>query len=151
MADNLFLPNIIRMCTEEERRKLIATMDRFIKDGKWTGAKGSQNRAVICMRTKRGNEEADAGMRKKRKPKDQRRLVHPQITFQVPQIVLIKAGYYPMEDEEASHLCHNTECILLEHLVWERGDYNRRRKFCVRAKKCICRLTPPCMLNVHNE
>lgn len=140
----------MRMCTEEERQTLISRIDRFIVDGKWTGAK-HKNRGVITMRTKRARSEADNGLRKKHVRTGQEREDYPNITCPVSHLVLIKAGKYPVEDDEASHLCHNSSCIELDHLIWERGDFNRRRRFCVRAKKCVCQLTPPCLMHAHSN
>lgn len=144
-----FRPNIMRMCNDKERAKLIATATRFVEDGKWIGARGPQKRAVISMRTEKGNAEAEAGKRKKRKPTDSQRLVNPQITFQATHVLLIKDGRFPVDDDEASHLCHHSDCIDISHIIWERGDYNRRRKHCSREGKCICRLHPPCMFDKH--
>lgn len=137
-----FLPSIVTMTNEKEREHLMRIVAKHTHNGIWTGAK-INNRPVLGMATERGNYEAAQGIRKK--PKNGK----PILTFYASQVVLLRNGQWPQEDDEASHLCHKNDCVNPDHLIWERGDYNRRRLKCIWHKHCVCRLTPPCMFNVH--
>lgn len=141
----LFVPNVVRLTTQEERGALIQKVaDRF-KNGTWCGAH-INGRPALCMRTAQGDAETRAGMRKR-----QGNGAMPGITFYASHVVLLASGQYPGEDDEASHLCHNPGCLLPWHLVWERGDFNRRRKYCARMGRCVCKLLPPCLLHAHDK
>ena len=145
-----FLPNIMRMCDDEERAKLILSVNKRMVGKKWIGAKDAQGYAVTNMTTKRGRAEADAGKRAmKRIQPGETKAHYPTIGFKVAHILLIADHRFPQPDDEGSHLCHHTECCDVDHLVWERGDFNRRRKHCQREGECVCGLVPKCMLGVH--
>lgn len=120
------------LCDNAERRKLARKTKRFIKDGKWVGA--MLHRGAYKMQTK---EARRRGMTRNRG------------TFLVAHIVLVANGLLPREDDQASHLCHTASCILVEHLVWERGDYNTRRVRCAKYGECCCRLSPRCIFGAH--
>ena len=120
------------MCDNAERRQLIKLANTFIdKDGKWTGGRAGNcgDRPVYKMHTKRAKQ-----------------LGKRRASFSVAHIKLIEDGRYPDEDDQASHLCHDAGCIDPRHLVWERGDYNQRRKRCAKLGKCCCRLINKCIL-----
>ena len=54
----------------------------------------------------------------------------------------IPAGY------EISHLCHNKNCIQIEHLQLEPKSVNMSRKMCVSGRQCIGHgQYPPCLLH----
>jgi len=45
-----------------------------------------------------------------------------------------------------SHLCHNSLCINVDHLILETPFVNGNRKLCAREKKCIGHAqSPPCI------
>lgn len=145
-----FLPNIIRMCDDEERRKLVTRVKKKIVKGKWTGGKDKRGYGLVTMRTKKGDEEARAGKRAMKKIYAKNPVPSlPDVTFKVHQIVLMAEGRLPSVGDECSHLCNQPSCIDPSHLVWERGDHNRRRKICNREGECVCLLTPQCMLSAH--
>ncbi len=122
------------LCDSAERAKLVRKARKFVRDDKWVGATGAFKRGVYKMQTK---EARRRGMTKNRG------------SFAVTHIILVGDGRLPKEDEQASHLCHHAPCILPQHLVWERGDYNCRRMRCAKYKECCCRLSPPCIFGAH--
>lgn len=53
-------------------------------------------------------------------------------------VVLCTNGFFPPNtDHECSHLCHNSRCICLEHLVWEPKAVNNSRARCVAVGHCL--------------
>ncbi len=51
--------------------------------------------------------------------------------FPLTHVVLATEGKFASAtDDEASHLCDNTWCIRVGHLVWESRELNARRKGC---------------------
>ena len=51
---------------------------------------------------------------------------------------------------QASHLCGNKACINVDHLIWERYDYNVSREMCHVHKEPKCEHSPPCITS-HNQ
>jgi hypothetical protein len=68
----------------------------------------------------------------------------------------------PEADEEASHLCNNTKCMVFEHVVWEPKLNNQQRKNCPIWTDCsheehcmkkvwVCSHEPPCIKRVPGQ
>lgn len=53
-----------------------------------------------------------------------------------------------MEEDELdiSHLCHTNGCINTDHMVFEAGDRNNRRRTCKQRNVCCCGYSPACIL-----
>ena len=136
MEGDKFLPNIMLLCDETERNNLVKHSKKFIKDNRWIGGLSGncKNRPTLKYPTREAKR---------------RKLGKNRSSFLVSHIILIEHGQYPEEDDTASHLCHNACCIDINHLIWERGDFNQRRKRCQKLKKCICRLEKKCIINAH--
>ena len=135
--DDLFLPAIMTLCNDAERKKLVSKMKKRYKNGKWTGSvlvKTNNTRGVFVMRT----EEATA-----------RGFQRGVATFFAAHIMLISHGKYPQEDEQASHLCHEPSCLNIDHLIWADAGKNLRRIRCRKFHECCCRLEPQCLFNAH--
>lgn len=146
-----FLPVLMTAYTHEERQALITRCKKWIgADGQWLGA-WSGDRAKINMVTQQSRADAHTGRRKMQKYTTGKHNKNPTVQVCVTQVVLVAAGFYPQEDDEASHLCHDPRCILLEHLLWERGDFNRRRKTCAKLGECVCRQERKCLLDAHKK
>lgn len=137
--EELFLPVIMTHCTHEERQAAIKASKKFVENGVWIGGKGgrvSGKGARPCFKF-----PTAAAKRKN--------VGRGRLSLSVSHLVLIEEGKYPQEDEQASHLCHDPSCIDPNHLVWERGDFNLRRKRCFARKKCICRQPKKCIFDAH--
>ena len=57
---------------------------------------------------------------------------------------------------DVSHICHNTLCVNISHLVLEPHSVNLSRKICVNSHKCCHNHTPACLIgmllvNIHNK
>ena len=52
-----------------------------------------------------------------------------------------------LPDSDVSHLCHNTKCINVEHLVLERHGFNNSRQTCISCGRCLGHV-PPCRINL---
>ena len=51
---------------------------------------------------------------------------------------------------DASHLCHNKTCIVLEHISMEPRKINSQRRRCVMEGQCLGHgVYPECMLHLH--
>lgn len=107
----------------------------------------ANGRPAVALRTLDAHDSAKRGKRKMHRMGSKE--YPPVACFPVAHVVLISVGRFPQEDEEASHLCHSPTCINPAHLVWERGDFNRRRRHCVREGECVCGLLPRCLLKAH--
>lgn len=151
VSEMKFIPVIMTEFTDKERAKLIKRHKKYINSkGEWIGS-FSGGRPKINMVTKKSKEDGASGKRKMQVYSTTGVMNKaPQVQVCVSQVVLIAAGFFPEEDEEASHLCHNGACIRLEHLVWERGDYNRRRKICAKLGECVCRQERKCIFGAHD-
>lgn len=143
-----FLPVIMTDYNDEERKALWQTAQKYIKNGKWTGAK-SGNRPKIGMVTESSRLSAAAGVRKYQKNNSGAICKTPQVQVCVSQLVLVSHGFFPSEDDEASHICHEPTCVDVDHLVWERGDFNRRRKKCFKLRRCVCEQARKCLFDQH--
>lgn len=51
---------------------------------------------------------------------------------------------------DVSHLCHNTKCINVAHLVLEPHGFNNSRQTCVSKGECIGHIAPfpPCLVHL---
>lgn len=47
---------------------------------------------------------------------------------------------------EVSHLCHQKHCFNPQHLVVERSRDNCSRNICNIRRRCVCGLSPPCIV-----
>ena len=128
MEGELFLPAIMTHFNAAERRKLYTKVKQHIVNGKYTG------RYVPGRPTVR--------MVSRHKHHGERR-----VAIHVAHVVLVMHGKLPKEDEHASHLCHNSACVRIEHLVWESAGHNMRRMRCQARGACVCKLTPACLIN----
>ena len=144
--DHLFLPNIMTKYTPDERQLLIERVKQKIVNNKWTGKQ--KTRPTIQLTTTKTREQFAFGTRKQstRIIKGVTYTQQPQSGVPVAHIVLLMNGFYPTEDDQASHLCHNAFCVKADHLLWERADKNMRRLRCQRQKVCNCRLQPACLM-----
>jgi hypothetical protein len=152
--EHMFLPAIMTDCDPSERDHLVKHHKMYVRDGKWIGAFNNNKRAVMSLTTKKSKADGKQGKKKeiaRNTKKGSFKKQAPTVTVYVAQVVLLADDRFPREDEEASHLCHYASCIRAEHLIWERGDFNRRRKRCHRAGECVCRLEPPCMIGAHTK
>ena len=57
-----------------------------------------------------------------------------------------QSAYLPAVD--VSHLCHNTSCINVTHLVLEPHGFNNSRQTCVSKGECVGHIAPlpPCLV-----
>ena len=147
-------PLIMRIATPAEREKLYQSCLKKIRDGVWTGGSyGSvgHKRPTVGCATLRAREQQDAGLRPRHVRSNRKTSIQmPTINFPVTHCVLVGNGFYPKEGEVGSHLCHLSECVQLEHLVWESSDRNNRREnLCNKKKECRCGLEPACDFTLH--
>jgi hypothetical protein len=127
MQEGEFLPAIITQFSDEERTKMYTQLRKHIVNGKFVG-RYVQGRPTMRMTTRN-------------KTKGDRR-----VAVHAAHVVLLMNGYMPKDDEHASHLCHNSACIFVDHLVWESAGHNMRRSRCKQAGVCVCKLAPACLL-----
>lgn len=157
------LPTILRMAEPAERQQVIKKVKSLIIDGEWVGVKthrrkdGGGGRPFVCIATRRSKQHQSQGIRKNKLSLDKRTgryvLPSPTVTFVVAHALLVDAGFYPTETRNiASHLCHKSDCVNTDHLIWESSsDNNRRERKCRRIGSCSCGLHPPCLINVHTK
>lgn len=72
------------------------------------------------------------------------------VMYTCSHVRMIAAGNKPpLVGVQASHLCHNTKCLKVAHLVWEYRFQNLKRNRCIGKKFCECGLMPSCMPTEH--
>jgi hypothetical protein len=78
------------------------------------------------------------------------RLDNHQIHIPISHIILVYNDQIPDDRSyQASHLCHDKDCTLIEHLVWETKAENLSRLICQKAKQCKCDNVVKCKLGEH--
>jgi hypothetical protein len=72
------------------------------------------------------------------------------VMYTCSHVRMIAAGNKPpLVGVQASHLCHNTKCLKVSHLVWEYRYQNLKRNRCINLQACTCGQVPACMPTVH--
>jgi hypothetical protein len=142
---HLFLPLIMTKFDGRERRELFLKVAKKIKKNNWK----RHTRPMINATTRQSIIDGWTQKRKRSTKviKGIKYSQNPQVGVPVAQCVLLMDNRYPKEDDQASHLCHNRNCIKKEHLVWEDANANQRRLRCQREKVCVCRLEVKCLIN----
>jgi hypothetical protein len=150
------LPPIMTMCTPAERKQVVASLRGKSREGHWIGGRaGTGKRPKVSAVTQRSKDEEKAGFRKPQNKKPTKsgkvREGSARVTIYVTHAVLIGAGAYPTERRNfASHICHDNDCIVRDHLQWETaGDNLRRDRLCRPRRECRCGLQPPCNFMLH--
>ena len=103
---------------------MIDRVHRKIVAGKWQGAYLSPKikRGIVRIRTEGGD-----------------------VTVLAYHAVLLRHGCYPQGDKRVcSHICHNPQCVDIEHLRWSDANENSKREQCRNNNICDCELSPPC-------
>jgi len=118
---------------------IISTCD---SNGVWTAAiSGSRGSYPNILR--RGAEHARAEVASGERKTN-------AVMYTCSHIVLVANGRVPRAiGLQASHLCHETKCLNIDHLVWEYRYDNLRRNRCIGESACICGLQPPCVPTAH--
>lgn len=71
--------------------------------------------------------------------RNQNTLFKPSTTFMQGAVVLAYHGEFAADAKmHCSHLCHNPACIRVDHLTWESGPSNEKRKNCAGFVACDC-------------
>lgn len=125
--------------TAQELADFIYDIRRKCDDsGLWTASISGERGAYPNM-LRRGAEHAVAELSRGERKNN-------AVMYTCSHIVLIASGHLPRAvGLQASHLCHNTKCLKLEHLVWEYRYDNLRRNRCIGRLRCTCALQPPCV------
>lgn len=63
---------------------------------------------------------------------------------------MIRHLNFHLPNFDVSHLCHNTKCINVDHLVLEPHGFNNSRKTCISCGHCLGHPDPlqPCMVHL---
>ena len=120
------------------RKDIINTCDKkAIWKGKISGDRGAYPN--VLRRTAFGAADVARGLRKSN-----------AVMFTCSHVVLIANGQHPTSyGMHASHLCHETRCLNIDHIRWELRYINEERNRCIGLHACICGQLPPCMPNAH--
>jgi len=106
--------------------------------GKISGSRGAYPN--VLRRCKIGNIDFANGKRKSN-----------AVMFTCSHVILVANGMLPYNyGVHASHLCHNTRCLKIEHLRWELRYINEKRNRCIGQTECLCGQSPPCIPNAHS-
>ena len=146
---------ILSMCEPDERETLFRrALAKINPDGEWTGGMtGSTGlRPAMNMSTRRAKKEREDGLRPTKVRSGRKKsIMQPLVGIPTTHILLVGYGFYPRKCDEASHLCHKSTCVDIDHLFWESTTKNRlREKMCRRRGVCVCGLEPVCIF-VHKE
>lgn len=147
-------PLILRIATPAEREKMYQSCLKKIVNGKWVGGmygSAGHKRPTVGCATLRAREQQDTGLRPKHVRSNRKTSIQmPTINFPATHVLLVANGFYPREGEVGSHLCHQSTCVQIDHVIWESSDRNNRREnLCNKKKECRCGLQPPCDFTLH--
>lgn len=158
------LPTVMTMFEPDERADAYRRMQKYVgKNGLWTGTvgktrkDGSGGRPRFSYVTRSSLKEQAEGKRSLRttaKKTSSGRVIdyvqHSRVSAVPSHLVLVNDRRYPTERRNhASHLCHNSLCVLPDHLEWSSANDNQRREMCHERGKCVCGLVPKCIFTAH--
>lgn len=133
----------LRLTTTEAQSFAALIAQRLDSGGLWTKSVTRGGYPVLCRQTQHSRAERFSPLHRR---------THHCCTYLCSHVVLVAAGFKPLNTGlQASHLCHTPRCCLVDHLVWEYGSVNLKRRYCTDKPACVCGSYPPCIPTAHRE